>query len=120
VSSVTPVSSAQTEFRTPLGPRLFSLVGVLLLAAVTVFQLLVGFFLLLKGQWLVALVVLACACLMAALTDYVGRDLRGKWGLRVALEPDALRLELPSGRGAPPSLASWRSASSSLPSCCES
>ena len=93
-----PVSPTQTEFRTPLGPRLLSLIAVLLLAAVTVFQLLVGLFLLVKGQWLVALVVLACACLMAALTDYVGRDLRGKWGLHVALEPDALRLDLPSGR----------------------
>jgi hypothetical protein len=98
VSSVMPVSPAQTEFRTPLGPRLLSLIGVVLLAAVTVFQLLVAAFLLVKGQWLVALVVLACACLMAALTDYVGRDLRGKWGLRVALEPDALQLNLPSGR----------------------
>jgi hypothetical protein len=99
VSSVTPASPAQTEFRTPLGPRLLSLVAVLVLAAATIFQLLVGLFLLVKGQWLVvALVVLACACLMAALTDYVGRDLRGKWGLRVALQPNGLALDLPAGR----------------------
>jgi hypothetical protein len=93
-----PVSPTQTEFRTPLGPRLLSLIGVVVLAAATVLQLLVAAFLLVKEQWLLALVVLACACLMAALTDYVGRDLRGKWGLRVALEPDALRLDLPAGR----------------------
>jgi len=96
-----PVSPAQAEFRTPLGPRLLSLVAILVLAAATIFQLLVGLFLLVKGQgqWLVvALVALACACLMAALTDYVGRDLRGKWGLRVALQPNALVLDLPSGR----------------------
>jgi hypothetical protein len=99
VTSATPASSARTEFRTPLGPRLLSLVGVLVLAAATVFELLVGLFLLVKGQWLVvALVALACACLMAALTDYVGRDLRGKWGLHVALEPSALVLDLPAGR----------------------
>jgi hypothetical protein len=96
---MTPASPAQTEFRTPLGPRLLSLVAVLVLAAATIFQLLVGLFLLVKGQWLVvALVVLACACLMAALTDYVGRDLRGKWGLRVALQPNGLALDLPAGR----------------------
>jgi len=94
-----PVSPAQAEFRTPLGPRVLSLVGIVVLAAATIFQLLVGLFLLVKGQWLVvALVALACACLMAALTDYVGRDLRGKWGLRVALQPNALVLDLPSGR----------------------
>jgi hypothetical protein len=93
-----PVSPTQTEFRTPLGPRLLSLIAVVLLAAATLFQLLVAAFLLVKGQWLLAPVVLACACLMAALTDYVGRDLRGKWGLRVALEPNALLLELPAGR----------------------
>jgi hypothetical protein len=99
VTSATPISPARTEFRTPLGPRLLSLVAILVLAAATVFQLVVGLLLLVNGQWLVvALVALACACLMAALTDYVGRDLRGKWGLRVALEPNALVLDLPRGR----------------------
>jgi hypothetical protein len=35
---------------------------------------------------------------VAALTGYVGRDLHGKWGLRVLLDDDGVKLDLPSGR----------------------
>jgi hypothetical protein len=90
---------ARIEFRTPLGLRIFSLIGVLVIGAAAAFLLAVALFVLVKGQWLfVGLIALACACLLAALTDYVGRDLRGRWGLRIVLEPQALVLDLPSGR----------------------
>jgi hypothetical protein len=36
--------------------------------------------------------------LHSALTGYVGRDLRGKWGLRVVLDADAVTFHLPAGR----------------------
>jgi hypothetical protein len=54
--------------------------------------------LLLPKQWQVGLVVTACAGLLGALTGYVWRDLRGKWGLRVILDTDAVTLDLPAGR----------------------
>lgn len=85
-------------FRVPLMARLFSLVGVIALAGVTLFM--VGFALLViwKREWGLGLFVALVACFQAALTAYVGRDLRGKWGLRVILERDALILDLPANR----------------------
>ena len=50
-------------------------------------------------QWVLGTLILApVAAFMAGLTDYVLKDLRGKWGLRVALDSDALVLDLPVGR----------------------
>ena len=88
---------ARRDFRIPLGPRLLSLFGVVVLAGVSG---LLGIFaiLLVRADWRVSLVVAAAACLTAALTDYVWRDFAGKWRLHVVLDVDAVTLELPSGR----------------------
>jgi hypothetical protein len=86
-------------FRTPLGPRLLTLFGVLVLGGVSAFVTLVAVFVLLGKQWqLGALVLTPAACFLAGLTGYVARDLRGKWGLRVVLDAQSLTLDLPAGR----------------------
>jgi hypothetical protein len=94
----TPAASRPWRvFRPPLAVRLFSLFGVMFLAAVTgimiVFAVL-GF----PMQWALGLFVMGCAGLMGALTGYVWRDLRGKWGMRVILDTNAVTLDLPAGR----------------------
>ena len=88
---------ARRDFRIPLGPRLLSLFGVVVLAAMSGF-LAVFAILLVRADWRVSLVVAAAACLMAALTDYVWRDFAGKWRLHVVLDADAVTLDLPAGR----------------------
>ncbi len=87
----------QRHFRTPLGRRLASLFSVSLLAFVSV--LMVGFAV--AGftlNWGLGLFMSAIAGFMVALVIYVGRDFGGNWGLRVGLDDDAVRLNLPSGR----------------------
>jgi hypothetical protein len=84
-------------FTLPLAPRLFSLFGVIFLAAVTG-MMIVFAVLVFTMQWALGLFIAACAGFMGALTGYVWRDLRGKWGLRVVLDADAVRLDLPAGR----------------------
>ena len=49
-------------------------------------------------QWALGLFMIACAGFIGALTGYTWRDLRGKWGLRVVLDADAVTLDLPAGR----------------------
>jgi hypothetical protein len=93
-SAATP---ARRDFRIPLGPRLLSLFGVVVLAGLGGF-LAVFAILLVRADWRVSLVVTAAACLMAALTDYVWRDFAGKWRLHVLLDTDAVALDLPAGR----------------------
>jgi hypothetical protein len=88
---------APHDFRIPLGTRLFSLFGVVMLGGVT------GFFavcaiLLVRMNFGLGLFFAAAACLMAALTDYLWRDLAGKWRLHVVLDTDAITLDLPAGR----------------------
>jgi hypothetical protein len=92
-------AASRVAFRTPLVLRLLSLFGVLALGGVSAFMTLAAVFLLFKTQWVLgALVVAPAACLLAGLTGYVARDLRGKWGLRVALDSQSLVLDLPAGR----------------------
>jgi hypothetical protein len=91
------VTPARREFRIPLGPRLFSLFGVVMLGGVT------GFFavfaiLLVRMNFGLGLFFAAAACLMAVLTEYLWRDLAGKWRLHVVLDADAVTLDLPAGR----------------------
>jgi len=43
-------------------------------------------------------VIALCTAAMVMLTHYVARDLRGKWGLRVALKADSVELFLPKNR----------------------
>ena len=85
-------------FRMPAWARWFSLVGTLVLAVVAVLMLAGAIFLLFKQAWWLAALVAAVAIFLAALTGYVLRDLRGKWGLRVELLADRMVLDLPGGR----------------------
>jgi hypothetical protein len=89
---------ARAVFRTPRGPAIVSLAALLLCGGVSIFLTLVAVFALIKRQWGLAAVVAAVACFVAGLCGYVARDLRGKWSLRVVLEPHALVLDLPAGR----------------------
>ena len=90
-------TAARRDFRIPLGLRLLSLFGVVVLAGMT--GLLAVFAILLVRKNLsVSFVVAAAACLLAALTDYVWRDFAGKWRLRVVLDTDGVTLDLPAGR----------------------
>ncbi len=89
--------AGRREFRLPLGARLGPLIAVALLAVLSAF-LIAAAVLILRLNWTVGLVCAALGCFMAALTGYVGRDLRGRWGLRVVLDADAVTLDLPAGR----------------------
>jgi hypothetical protein len=90
-------TAARRDFRIPLGPRLLSLFGVVVLAGMSGLLAVFAILLVLK-DWRVSLVVAAAACVMAALTDYVWRDFAGKWRLHVVLDTDAVTLNLPAGR----------------------
>ena len=84
-------------FKIPLGPRLLSLFGVIILTVVTCIMIVfaaLAFF----THWALGLFMAACAGFTGALTGYVWRDLRGKWNLRVVLDADAVTLDLPAGR----------------------
>ena len=85
-------------FRLPLVARLFSLFGVIVVGGITLFMTVFAVLALIKMGWGIGLFMGLLACFMAALTAYVGKDLRGKWRLHVILEPDALVLDLPAGR----------------------
>jgi hypothetical protein len=85
------------DFRFPFALRLISLIGTIILAAVTAIMIVFAAFGL-TLNWALGLFMLAVAGFTAALCLYVLRDLRGKWGLRITLGPDAVTLVLPSGR----------------------
>jgi hypothetical protein len=89
---------ASRIFRVPLSVRLGSLFGAAAVAAVAIFLLGCALLVFLRFNWALGLFTLALAALMGGLALYVLRDLAGKWGLRVALEADGVRLDLPSGR----------------------
>jgi hypothetical protein len=96
-AAIETITPARRDFRIPLGPRLLSLFGVVVLAGMS--GLLAIFaILLVRADRRVSLVVATVACLMAALTDYVWRDFAGKWRLHVVLDADAVTLDLPAGR----------------------
>jgi hypothetical protein len=84
-------------FRVPLVARSLSLFGVIILALVTGIMVATAVFAF-TMSWALGLFMTACAGFLGALTGYVGRDLRGKWSLRVALDRDAVTLDLPAGR----------------------
>ena len=85
-------------FRTPLGPRLLTLVAVLVCGAAGVFMVGVVVICVVNRAWSLGALILAVAWLLASLTGYVARDLRGKWRLRVTMDADSLVLDLPAGR----------------------
>src|SRR4051812_17357681 len=90
--------TAPTVFVVPRVPRYFSLFGTAALGIVT--AIMIGFtILLLPASWPLSVFVLApISIFLGALTGYVARDLRGKWNLRVELDRDAVKLDLPGGR----------------------
>jgi hypothetical protein len=89
----------RAEFHTPLGVSLFSLVGTVVLAVVSALLTAFAVYLVFLKQWgWSTFAVTAAACFVAALTGYVGRDLHGKWRLRIFLDYDGVKLDLPSGR----------------------
>ena len=88
----------QTVFRPPLWQRLCSLFGVVMIGGIVAFFTVIAILLLHQGAWALAAFMTLLACFMAGLDGYVGKDLRGKWGLRVVLEQDALVLDLPAWR----------------------
>jgi hypothetical protein len=94
-----PLTTARgrRDFRLPLAPRLFALFGVIFLAAMTGVMIVLAV-LAYPMQWTLGLFLMACAGFLGALTGYVGRDLKGKWGLHVVLDSDAVKLDLPAGR----------------------
>ena len=100
VSTATSASVARSApriFRLPLGPRLLSVFGVTVLGLVTGIIIALAVFAFTQ-QWVLGLFMMAVACFIAALTGYVWRDLSGKWGLWLALDADAVTLNLPAGR----------------------
>ena len=88
---------ARRVFRLPLAPRLITLIGVVFLAVIAGIMIVFAGLVFTK-QWTLGLFMMACAGFIGALTGYVWRDLGGKWGLRVVLDPDAITLDLPAGR----------------------
>jgi hypothetical protein len=89
----------RVEFHTPLGVSLFSVSATIVLAVVSVLLTAFAVDLIIAKQWgLTTFAVAATACFVSALTGYVGRDLHGKWGLRVLLDYDGVKLDLPFGR----------------------
>jgi hypothetical protein len=76
---------------------LLSLFAAVLVGTVSVILLAAAIWLLTQ-HWGLGLLALAVACFCAGLTAYVWRDFRGKWGLRIVLDRDAVTLSLPAGR----------------------
>jgi hypothetical protein len=67
-------------FRMPVVTRWFSLLATLALALVTAIMTAFAILLLFGPFWVVGLfATVPCAILLAALTGYGARDLRGKW-----------------------------------------
>lgn len=85
-------------FRTPAWARYLSLFATLMVGGITVLMLGFAVLLLVQKWWWLGAFIAALACFLAALTGYVMRDLRGKWGLRVELMADRMVLDLPAGR----------------------
>ncbi len=95
-ADATPAGSRRV-FRVPLAARMLSLFGVILLTFVTALMIVLAA-LVFTTQWPLGLFIMACAGFMGALTGYVWRDLKGKWGLRVVLDTNAVTLDLPASR----------------------
>lgn len=93
-----PPQGWNRTFRPPLAGRLLSLFGTGFLALTSLAMVAITIAAVAADQWPVGLVTAACAAWMIVLTRYVGRDLVGKWGLRVGLTDDGLDLDLPAHR----------------------
>jgi hypothetical protein len=91
-------ASARIAFRVPIVARVLTLFGLLIIGGICAAMAMAAVYLLVLQQWALGALTLALAAFLAGLTDYLVKDLRGKWGLRVAMEADALVLDLPVGR----------------------
>ena len=85
------------EFRLPRGPGLLSLFAAVFTGLVSAFLFGAALLLFLQHS-AVGFFVLLVGCFCAGLAHYVWRDFRGKWGLRVVLDREAVTLDLPAGR----------------------
>lgn len=96
-SSSVAAAPAVSEFRLPRFPALLSLFVALLtgLVSAMLFAFAIWGF---SQQWALGLFMTAVACFCAGLTWYVWRDFKGKWGLGVVLDRDAVTLDLPATR----------------------
>ena len=95
--NATPAGQSPREFRLPRGPGLLSLVAAVFVGIVSALLTAAAIWLLTQ-HWGLGLLAGTVACFCAGLTAYVWRDFRGKWGLRILLDRDAVALDLPSGR----------------------
>jgi hypothetical protein len=87
----------QVDFRVRASRRWFSALGVGVLGIVTLgfaFVTILAF----RMSWALGLFIALLCGFMAALTDYVWRDLRGIWGMHIVLDVDKATLDLPTGR----------------------
>jgi hypothetical protein len=89
---------APMVFRLPWSLRALGLIAVMAIGGAAAFLTAVAILAAFKREWGLAALVAVVACFVAGLTGYVCRDLRGKWRLRLALEPHALALDLPAER----------------------
>lgn len=85
------------EFRLPRGPGLLSLFAAVFTGLVSVFLFGAAVVLFVQHS-AVGFVVAVVGCFCAGLAHYGWRDFRGKWGLRVVLDREAVTLDLPAGR----------------------
>ena len=93
-----PRAPARVVFQVPLWQRFFSGFGYALCGALAAFMLAVAAYALVRGWFGMAALLSFTGSFQWLLARYVGRDFRGKRGLRVELAPDQLVLALPAGR----------------------
>ncbi len=88
---------ARRVFKYPPGPKILSVVGITVLiagtSAVAVLSMLV-----IMQDWPVGLFMIVCAIVLGLLVVYCWRDLRGKLGMRIALDSETITFDLPHWR----------------------
>lgn len=85
------------EFRLPRWMWVMGLVVLLFETALTLGFIGFAVFLF-RVQWVAGLAVLVVAIAMGGLSEYIWRDMRAKRDLRIVLERDAVKLDLPANR----------------------
>ncbi len=88
---------APSDFRLPRLPGLLSLFVAMFTSLVSAMLFAFAVWGLMQ-QWELGLFGIAVACFCAGLSAYVWRDFKGKWGLRVVLDRDAVMFDLPATR----------------------
>jgi len=88
---------SRDAFRLPLGPRLLSLFGAVVVGGLTALMMFMVILAVVFGQWVIGALIVAPFAGSSAILPLSGNDMRGKWRLRVTFEPDQLVLDLPAG-----------------------